>query len=124
MFAGILFTLMGLAIPFMLIINFTVSNASRELLVSLLGDSGADLLRLYLVISKHLLRNAIHSTLVFCSNLVTCSPILGFDSRGISFNYTYGTYWVICVASWPGSLVDTSQVNLVAWPKATIGGSS
>ena len=46
---GILFTLMGLAIPIMLVINFTVSNASRELLVSLLGESGADLLRLYLV---------------------------------------------------------------------------
>ncbi len=34
----------------MLIINFTVSNASRELLVSMLGESGADLLRLYLVV--------------------------------------------------------------------------
>ena len=48
-FTGILFTLLGLTIPVMLIINFTVSNASRELLVSMLGESGADLLRLYLV---------------------------------------------------------------------------
>ena len=48
-FTGILFALLGLTIPVMLIINFTVSNASRELLVSMLGESGADLLRLYLV---------------------------------------------------------------------------
>ena len=42
---------MGLTIPLMLIVNFTVSNASRELLVSLLGENGADMLRLYLVMS-------------------------------------------------------------------------
>ncbi|XP_057366153.1 sarcalumenin-like isoform X1 [Daphnia carinata] len=45
---GIMFMLLGLIIPVMLIINFMVSNASRELLVSLLGENGADMLRLYL----------------------------------------------------------------------------
>lgn len=44
-----MFMLLGLTIPLMLIINFTVSNASRELLVSLLGENGSDMLRLYLV---------------------------------------------------------------------------
>lgn len=44
-----MFMLLGLIIPLMLIINFMVSNASRELLVSLLGENGADMLRFYLV---------------------------------------------------------------------------
>ncbi len=46
-----MFTLLGLTIPFMLIINFAVSNASRELLASLAGENGADMLRLYLVMA-------------------------------------------------------------------------
>ena len=45
---GVLFSMLGLTIPVMLIVNFLASNASRELLLSSLGQSGVDLLHLYL----------------------------------------------------------------------------
>lgn len=45
---GILFSVLGLTIPIMLMVNFLASNASKDLLLSLLGKSGLDLLHLYL----------------------------------------------------------------------------
>ena len=52
-----MFALLGLTIPVLLIVNFLASNASRELLVSLLGTGGTDILHLYLVLLNEFLCN-------------------------------------------------------------------
>ena len=77
-----MFTLLGLTIPLMLIINFTVSNASRELLVSLVGENGTDMLRLYLVMAFFEFNRKIHPIHLFfsCSYLVPSASVLGSNS--------------------------------------------
>lgn len=49
MHAGFLFTLLGFLMPSMLFINFLTSNLSREILTSMLGQEGTDILHMYLV---------------------------------------------------------------------------
>lgn len=122
-----MFTLLGLTIPLMLIINFAVSNASRELLASLVGDNGADMLRLYLVMVFFFffqIHNFDHPANLFYFFLIHSPQCVNF---GISFPKnlillpcwcSLACHW--CCSDWHvGQLVWSQRFRVAkndAWP--------
>ncbi len=51
---GMCFGCLGIFLPILFLVNFLASNASKDLVVSLLGKPGYETLNLYLVSSKNM----------------------------------------------------------------------